>query len=63
MIFLPLVGVLGIALIPRLSSRAVKFLALAFTLAVLAAGSQDSNAATMINRARERSARTIRVKP
>jgi NADH-quinone oxidoreductase subunit M len=36
MIFLPLVGVLGIALIPRLSSRAVKYLALAFTLAVLA---------------------------
>lgn len=36
MIFLPLAGVLGIALIPRLSSRAVKYLALAFTLAVLA---------------------------
>ncbi|RJO62859.1 MAG: NADH-quinone oxidoreductase subunit M [Dehalococcoidia bacterium] len=35
-VFLPLVGVLAIALIPRLSSKAVKYLALVATLSVLA---------------------------
>ncbi len=35
-VFLPLIGVLAIVLVPRLPSRAIKYLAMVFTLAVLA---------------------------